>query len=83
MGGLSVLLIVIQKPGLDRELRSNQYPEYLYDHDVHMLPTVNDSQNQCSHLMDIDEESDDRILMAIHQVYSVSLSPEEEPKTFN
>ena len=50
---------------------------------MHMLPTINDSQNQCPQLMDIDEESDDGILMAIHQPYSVSLSPEEEPKTFN
>ena len=48
-----------------------------------MLPAVNDSQNQCLQLMDIDEESDDGILIAIHQAYSVSLGPEEEPKTFN
>ena len=48
-----------------------------------MLPAVNDSQNQRPQLMDIDEESDDGILMAINQAYSVSLGPEEEPKTFN
>ena len=68
---------------IDRDHRSNQYPEYLYDYDVHMLPAINDCQNQCPQLMDIDEESDDGILMAIHQAYSVSLGPEEEPKTFN
>ena len=68
---------------IDREHRSNQYPKYLYDHDVHKLPAVNDSQNQRPQLMDIDEESDDGILMAIHQVYSVSLGLEEELKTFN
>ena len=33
--------------------------------------------------MDIDKESDDRILIVIHQAYLVSLSPEKEPKTFN
>ena len=33
--------------------------------------------------MDIDEESDDEILIAIHQVYSVSLGLEKEPKMFN
>ena len=48
-----------------------------------MLPAVNNSQNQHPQLMDIDEESDDGILMAIHQAYSVSLGLEEEPKTFN
>ena len=31
---------------IDRDHRSNQYPEYFYDHDVHILPAVNDSQNQ-------------------------------------
>ena len=30
---------------IDREHRSNQYPEYLYDYNVHMLPAVNNSQN--------------------------------------
>ena len=29
--------------GIDQDHRSNQYPEYLYDHDVHMLPAINDS----------------------------------------
>ena len=33
--------------------------------------------------MDINEESDDGILMAIYQAYSVSLGLEEEPKMFN
>ena len=48
-----------------------------------MLPAINDSENQRPQLMEIDEESDDGILMAIHQAYSISLGPEEEPKTFN
>ena len=48
-----------------------------------MLPAVNNSQNEHPHLMDIDEESDDRILIAIHQAYLVSLSLEEELKMFN
>ena len=54
------------KSWIDREHQSNQYLEYLYDHDVHMLPAVNDSQNQHPQLMDIDEESNDGILMDIH-----------------
>ena len=50
---------------------------------MYMLPTINDNQNQYPQLIDIDKESDDGILMAIHYVYSVSLSLEEKPKMFN
>ena len=83
MEGPSVLLVIIQNPGLIKNIDRTNIQNTSNNHNMYMLPAVNDSQNQRPQLMDIDEESDHRRLMAIHQVYSVSLGLEEELKTFN